>query len=55
MNIQKIKQRTTIQASKNNLYLYIPARIVRKMNIEKGETIMIEVIDDNTMQIKFED
>lgn len=36
----------------NNLYLNIPAKIVKKMNIEKGETVLIEVIDKDTMQIK---
>ena len=48
-----MKKTVTVQGSKKNLYLNIPTKIVKKMNIEKGETVLIEVIDEDTMQIKF--
>ena len=48
-----MKKTVIIQGTKRNLYLNLPSKIVEKMNIKKGETILIEVIDKNTMQIKF--
>ena len=42
-----------IQASKKGLYLNIPKKVIKQMDIEKGETAIIEVIDKDTMQIKF--
>ena len=45
-----MKKTVTVQGSKRNLYLNIPTKIVEKMNIEKGETVLIEVIDEDTMQ-----
>ena len=44
-----------IKGSKNNLYIKIPKRIIKEMNIEKGETAMISVIDKDTMEIKIID
>lgn len=37
------------------LYMNFPTDIVKKMEIEKGENVLIEVIDKDTMQIKFID
>lgn len=48
-----MKKTAIIQGTKRNLYLNLPTKIVEKMNIEKGETVLIEVIDEDTMQIKF--
>ena len=48
-----MKKTVTIQGTKRNLYLNLPVKIVEKMNIEKGETVLIEVINEDTMQIKF--
>lgn len=47
-----MKKTAIIQGTKRNLYLNLPARIVEMMNIKKGETALIEVIDKDTMQIK---
>ena len=46
-----MKVTTTIQKSKS-LYLNIPKKIAEKMNIQKGETVLFEVIDEDTLQIK---
>lgn len=47
-----MKRTVIIQASKKGLYLNIPQRIIQQMEIQKGETAIIEVIDKDTMQIK---
>ena len=33
-------------------YINIPNKIVERMQLEKGETALIEVIDEDTMKIK---
>lgn len=48
-----MKKTAIIQGTKRNLYLNLPVKIVEKINIKKGETVLIEVIDEDTMQIKF--
>lgn len=48
-----MKKTVTVQGTKRNLYFNIPKKIVEKMDIEKSETVLIEVIDEDTMQIKF--
>lgn len=48
-----MKRTAIIQGSRRNFYFNIPVKIAEKMKIEKGETILIEVIDEDTMQIKF--
>ena len=48
-----MKKTAIIQGTKRNLYLNLSAKIGEKMNIKKGETVLIEVIDEDTMQIKF--
>lgn len=42
-----------IQGTSRNLYINIPKRIQKKMEIEKGEIAIIKVLDKDTMQIKF--
>ena len=49
----KVTSGTNIKGSKDNLYIKIPKRIIKEMQIEKSETIFIEVIDKDTMNIKF--
>lgn len=49
-----MKATATIQQSRC-LYLNIPKKIAEKMNIQKGETVLFEVIDEKTLQVKFED
>lgn len=47
-----MKKTLIIQASKNGLYINIPKSVVKQMDIEKGETAIIDVIDKNTMLVK---
>ena len=47
-----MKKTLIIQASKKGLYLNIPKKVIEQINIEKGETAIIEVIDKDTMLIK---
>lgn len=42
-----------IQGTTKNLYLNIPREIQKEMEIEKGETVILKVIDKYTMEIKF--
>lgn len=46
-----MKATATIQKSKS-YYFNIPKKIAEKMNIQKGETVLFEVIDEDTLQIK---
>ena len=48
-----MKKTIIVQASKKGLYLNIPKKVIEQMNIEKGETAIISVIDKDTMIIKF--
>ena len=48
-----MKKTVIIQTSKKGLYLNIPKKVIEQMDIEKGETAIVEVIDKDTMQIKF--
>lgn len=48
-----MKKTVIIQASKKGLYLNIPKKVIEQMEIEKGKTAIVEVIDKDTMQIKF--
>lgn len=48
-----MKKTVIVQASKKGLYLNIPKRIIEEMKIEKGETAIFEVLDQDTMLIKF--
>lgn len=48
-----MKKTVIVQGTKRNLYLNLPVKIVEKMNIEKGEIALIEIIDEDTMLIKF--
>lgn len=47
-----MKKTLIIQASKNGLYINIPKSVVKQMDIEKGETAIIDVIDKDTMLVK---
>ena len=47
-----MKKTVIIQASKNGLYINIPKSVVKQMDIEKGETAIIDVIDKDTMLVK---
>lgn len=46
-----MKKTTTIQKS-SQFYINIPKRIAEKMDIEKGQTALIEIIDKNTIKIQ---
>lgn len=48
-----MKKTIIVQASKKGLYLNIPKKIIEQMDIEKGETALLEVVDKDTMIIKF--
>ena len=47
-----MKKTLIIQASKKGLYLNIPKKVIEQMDIEKGETAIIDVIDKDTMLVK---
>lgn len=47
-----MKKTLIIQTSKNGLYINIPKSVVKQMDIEKGETAIIDVIDKDTMLVK---
>lgn len=48
-----MKKTIIIQASKKGLYLNISKKVIEQMDIKKGETAIVEVIDKDIMQIKF--
>lgn len=50
--MKKIIATATVQQSRG-LYLNLPKKIVNAMDIEKGETAVFEMIDKDTLQIKF--
>ena len=50
-----MKKTVTVQETKRNTYINIPKKIVEEMEIEKGETALIEMIDKDTLLIKLVD
>ena len=47
-----MKKTVIVQGTKRNLYLNLPTKIVEKMQIKKGNTLLFELIDEKTIQIK---
>lgn len=47
-----MKDTVKVQRNQNSKYIHIPKDIANKINIEKGDVLVIEVLEDNSLKIK---